>query len=173
MITPMDAPGFWEGELWYDFHWAADQIGDKLSIPPGPAKAQLRKLCATGEVRTLLSEDQMSEPEHVSPSRWRSEDVDLTEAEHCLAVSDNDLAHWLDQQPTHPAGGKQSRVARLLVEMFPAGVPNRADCPREPLKAELVRRDPSLSPLDLKTLKTAIEAYNRQLGNARNASVSD
>jgi hypothetical protein len=57
--------------------------------------------------------------------------------------------------------------------MFPAGVPHRADCPRERLKADLIRRDHSLKPLDLKTLKTAIEIYNRQLGNARNTSVSD
>jgi hypothetical protein len=57
--------------------------------------------------------------------------------------------------------------------MFPAGVPNRADCPRWPLRATLLKRDASLKPLDLKTLKTAIDAFNRQLGNARNTSVSD
>jgi hypothetical protein len=37
--------------------------------------------------------------------------------------------------------------------MYPAGVPDRADCPRWPLRAALVKRDASLKPLDLKTLK--------------------
>ena len=32
------------------------------------------------------------------------------------------------------------------------------------MTAELIKRDASLSPLDPKTLKTAIEAYNRQSG---------
>jgi hypothetical protein len=82
-------------------------------------------------------------------------------------VSNIDFYNWLDQhQPV--SGGKQSRIARLLAELFPTGVPHRGDCPREPLKAQLIARDPSLNPLDLKTLKTAIDAYNRQLGNARN-----
>jgi hypothetical protein len=90
-------------------------------------------------------------------------------------VSGDDFHYWLNQQqPSQPAaGGKQSRLHRLLVELFPNGVPNRADCPREPLRAELLKRDPSLQPLDLKTLKTAIDTLNAQLGNARNTSVSD
>jgi hypothetical protein len=106
----------------------------------------------------------------------REVDVDLTAPYGFIdvGVSRTDFDYWLNQQPTRPtAGGKQSRLARLLAEMFPAGVPARADCPREPLRATLLKRDPSLTPLDLKTLKTAIEAYNRQLGNARNTSVSD
>jgi hypothetical protein len=168
--------GIWDGEIWVYFHWAADEIANKLAIPPGPAQAHLRKLCASGEIRAIVSEiAAQEEPERIPPTEWRSEDVDHTVPhDHCIAVSESDLYGWLERQPTQPtAGGKQSRLSRLLSEMFPAGVPARADCPREPLRAELLERDPSLKPLDLKTLKTAIEAYNRQLGNARNASVSD
>src|SRR6516162_3534428 len=55
--------------------------------------------------------------------------VSLESAEPTLSIgSVND--------PTQPtAGGKQSRLVRLLGEMFPEGVPNRADYPREPLRA--------------------------------------
>ena len=85
-------------------------------------------------------------------------------------VNKNDCKRWLHKlkpkaEPA-TAGGKQSRIIRLLKEMFPKGVPSRDDCPRQPLTAELVKRDPSLKPLDPKTLKTAIDAYNRQLGSA-------
>jgi hypothetical protein len=89
-------------------------------------------------------------------------------------VNKDDCKRWLHKlKPKAPvaaepatAGGKQSRIIRLLKEMFPTGVPSRNDCPRQPLTAELIKRDGSLSPLDPKTLKTAIDAYNRQQGNA-------
>jgi hypothetical protein len=85
-------------------------------------------------------------------------------------VNKDDYDRWLAKlkPETEPAtaGGKQSRITRLLAEMFPTGVPSRDDCPRQPLTAELIKRDASLSPLDPKTLRTAIEAYNRQPGNA-------
>src|SRR6516165_7028969 len=85
-------------------------------------------------------------------------------------VEKDDCKRWLhklkpEAEPV-TAGGKQSRIIRLLKEMFPTGVPSRNDCPRQPLTAELIKRDGSLSPLDPKTLKTAIDAYNRQQGSA-------
>ena len=165
--------GYWDDEEWVEFHWAANEIGNKLAIPPRDAQAQLRKLCASSEIRalTFVEDDQEHLPEWISPSHWHDENI---AASSDVAVSRNDLCNWLSHQSAAPtAGGKQSRLVRLLAEMFPGGVPNRADCPREPLRAELVKRDPSLKPLDLKTLKTAIETCNRVVGNARNASVSD
>jgi hypothetical protein len=41
--------------------------------------------------------------------------------------------------------------------MFPNGVPDPAHCPRKTLKADLLKRDPGLKPLDDATLKSAIE----------------
>jgi hypothetical protein len=166
--------GMWQGEEWTDFHWAASEISDALAIPFGPATARLRQLCAAGDVRAVTSEDQ-DEPELILPSRWRAEEVDLAVPwDWMVAVCESDLRYWLNQQPVQPtAGGKQSRILRLLAKIHPTGVPNRADCPREQLKAELLAQDASLSPLDLKTLKTAIDAHNRHVGNTRNASVSD
>jgi hypothetical protein len=154
-----------------DFDRAAEKIANKFAIPPAAAKARLRKLCASGEIRSVGTNDPDEMPKRIRPRQWRDEDIDLIILE--VLVSDSDVLSWLNQQPTQAAGGKQSRIARLLAEMFPTGVPNRADCPRWPLRAALIKRDHSLKPLDLKTLKTAIETYNRQLGNARNASVSD
>ena len=143
-------------------------------MSPGAAQAKLRELCASGWVRSqkepysFVARQPQGEgpPVLIEPSEWRRREIDvMTDSDGCkywVDVSKIDLEHWLNQQPTEPtAGGKQSRIIRLLKEMFPAGVPNRADHPREPLRAELVKRDPSLKPLDLKTLKTAIEIYNR------------
>jgi hypothetical protein len=166
-----DVHGPWEhehyGEIWLDLERAVIELADKLAIPPNAAQVQLRKLCASGEIRAIGT-DGNEQPKLIAPSLWRDEHEPAI-----VSVSNIDFYNWLRRQPTQPtAGGKQSRLVRLLAEMFPAGVPNRADCPRQPLTAELIKRDPSLKPLDPKTLKTAIETYN-QLGNARNTSVSD
>jgi hypothetical protein len=174
MNLPLEPPhehaGFWEGEAYVYFYWAANKIGDKLAIPPSAAQSRLRRLCASGEIRSLMSWAD-EEPETILPTLWREEDADLIAPDVItVAVNASDLDNWLNQQPAQAAGGKQSRIARLFAEMFPTGVPNRADCPREQLRADLIERDARLQPLDLKTLKTAIEMHNRQLGNARNAS---
>jgi hypothetical protein len=157
-----DLNGPWEwdfyGERWFYFDRAASELGDKLAIPPTAAEAKLHKLCATGVIRAVGSDDNDKWPEPIPPSEWSDDDLPRLE----ILVSNLDFYNWLERQVTQPnPGGKQSRIIVLLAKMFPTGVPNRADCPREPLKAELVKRDPSLKPLDLKTLKTAIEAYNR------------
>jgi hypothetical protein len=137
--------GYWDDEEWVEFHWAASEIGDKLAIRPGAAQARLRKLCASSEIRalTFVEDDQEQAPEWISPSQWRDENI---AASSDVAVSRNDLRNWLSHQSSPPtAGGKQSRLVRLLAEMFPEGVPNRADCPREPLRAELVSVIPASS----------------------------
>jgi hypothetical protein len=170
-----DIDGPWEHDIyerWLEFKRAIVELGDKLSIPPSAAEAKLHKLCASGEVRAIGTDDRDNEmPEAIPPSQWADDEMPRQD----VLVSNLDFYNWLERQLPQPtAGGKQSRIIRLLAEMFPTGVPNRGDRPREQLKAELVKRDPSLKPLDLKTLKTAIEFYNRlALGNARNTSVSD
>lgn len=174
---------------WLPFHSAVREIKRSLRMSQGAAQAKLRELCASGWVRSQkepysfdgLQPQGEGPPVLIEPSEWRQREIDLmTDSDGCnywVNVSKTDLEHWLNQQTTQPtAGGKQSRIIRLLAVMYPAGVPNRGDCPRQPLTAELVERDPSLKPLDLKTLKTAIEFYNRHcetLGNAGNTNVSD
>jgi hypothetical protein len=163
------------GQRWIYFHLAVEEVGEVLAIPPSAAQTTLRKLCAAGQIRALAAQSDHDDgpfgpmPEPVPPTEW----PDLDTIWQDVLVSEGDLRTWLDRQPTARAGGKQSRLSRLLAEIFPEGVPSRADRPREPLRAELLKRDPTLKPLDLKTLKTAIDAHNRQVGNTRNAGVSD
>jgi hypothetical protein len=48
--------------------------------------------------------------------------------------------------------------------MFPnQRVPEPADYPRKALKADLLQRDRTLSPLDEETLKSTIDEYNRSI----------
>jgi hypothetical protein len=171
-----DIDGPWEwvlyGEKWLKFDRAIIELGDKLAIPPSVAEAKLHKLCASGGIRAVgTDEPDELKPQPIPPSEWPIEHDGWPRMD--VLVSNIDFYNWLNQQISPAAGGKQSRIIRLLAEMFPTGVPNRAERPRQPLIAELVKRDPSLKPLDFKTLKTAIEACNRQLGNTRNTGVSD
>jgi hypothetical protein len=136
----INGPWEWEfyGERWFRFDKAANELGDKLAIPPSAAEAKLRKLCASREIRTVGCDDP-DDPdvrvEPIPPSEWPEDDLPRQE----VFVSNADFYKWLNKQSAKLiAGGKQSRIARL-------------------------------NPLDLKTLKTAIDAYNRQLGNAGNA----
>jgi hypothetical protein len=184
---PVLAPGFdWNDEYWADFYMAADNIAAMLDISVGLAQAKLRHLCALGEVRALEADADLGAvaedlPTRIPPSRWRTEDVDFIgqagaedhPAFKGVVVSDDDVRYWLDRQQPEPpaspqpdAGGKQSRIHRQLAELFPNGVPRREDYPRQPLIAELIKRDGSLgSSLSLATLRTAIATYNRQLAN--------
>jgi hypothetical protein len=214
---------WWHGENWLDFYLAAAEVAEKLAIPLGPAQAHLRKLCASGDIRAIMSEIlpdrvmpdsaitsskvearesetgvlkgksleelalelktlrslnelleenlrlneevQYGEPELIPPSRWRSEDVDLM-PRHLVAVSDNDLSYWLNQQKPPPQAsapqerGKVPRIKSLLAKLYPDGVPAPAYCNRKKLAGQLLKDDPSLSPLDPKTLKSAIDELN-------------
>ena len=151
-----DIHGPWEydfyGELWLVFDRAIIELGDKLAVPPSTAQAQLHRLCASGEVRAIGIDDPDNEkPKPIPPSEWHQingvvlGDDDLPRLD--VLVSNIDFYNWLNRQLQPPPGGKQSRLARLLAEKFPTGVPPRADYPREGLKAELLSRDPGLSPL--------------------------
>src|SRR5262249_16796328 len=90
--------GYWDGQGWIEFYWAANKVGDKLAIPPGPAQAQLRKLCASGEVRAIASVDD-EEPEPIPPSRRSDKDITaLWGHDYVVAISGSDLRNWLNRQ---------------------------------------------------------------------------
>src|SRR5436190_19618857 len=134
----------------------------------------LRQLCAAGEVqskkyRMLESKDGEEQlpmpPERIAPREWRDREVDLmTDDDGCqylVDVSGVDVRYWLHASRFHQEQGKQPRILALLSEMFPTGhVPDPAFCPPETLKADLLRRDPGLEPLDEAALSTAIDRYN-------------
>jgi len=59
--------------------------------------------------------------------------------------------------------GKQPRILKYLSEHFPDGVPEPGLCPRDELKAEILKSDRRLGPLDDATLKKGIDNYNASL----------
>jgi hypothetical protein len=63
--------------------------------------------------------------------------------------------------------GKQARIIKYLADRFPDGVPGPAFQPRNALKADVLRADPTLGRLDEATLKKAIDTYNASLGNKK------
>jgi hypothetical protein len=161
--------GIWNGDEWLDFVYAATEVSSRLGIPEGPAQARLRKLCADGEVRAITSEAEevcQQEPTIIPPSRWRTEDVDLTvPSTHQVAVSEGDFRYWLDQQPSKPTStprsaaerGKVPLIIPYLKQMFPEGVPDPAHYSRKQLRSDLLAKYKNLAPLDDATLKRAID----------------
>ena len=126
-------------------------------------------------------------PERIKPSQWlkdeldlawhpydRGDDAELDEGGGCVVeVSAQDFLYWLEKQPKPQTKveaqssekGKRPKIKRLLAEMYPNGVPDPAHCPRKALKADLLKRDKSLDPLDEATLKIAIEEFNAEIRN--------
>jgi hypothetical protein len=59
--------------------------------------------------------------------------------------------------------GKQARIIKYLAQRFPNGVPEPSLQPRNYLKDDVLRADPTLEPLDEATLKKAIDTHNASL----------
>jgi len=149
----------WNGEEWVEFtEVLAEEAGGLMSHRE--AERTLRKLCASGVVRAIqVYEDG---PKFIPRKEWTKGSFDADG----VYLSCNDLSRWwldLQNKPIQEAG-KQPRIKAHLAEMFPNGVPDPAHCPRKTLKADLLKRDPSLNPLDEATLKSAIDAHNSSLG---------
>ena len=92
-----------------------------------------------------------------------------------VMVNAEDFRYWLSKQPAAPPGkspprhGKVPLIIDYLKEMFPGKlVPDPAFCSRKKLKADLLEKDQErLFPLDVKTLKDAVDQYNLLIGNER------
>lgn len=63
--------------------------------------------------------------------------------------------------------GKQARIIKYLAERFPNGVPEPAVQPRNQLKDDVLRADPTLRRLDEATLKKSVDTYNASLGKQK------
>jgi len=59
--------------------------------------------------------------------------------------------------------GKRPRIKNYLSNHFADGVPDPGLCPRNALRADILKADPSLEPLDEATLKSAIDEYNAEV----------
>jgi len=153
----------WNDEEWMEFgEVLTEEAGGFMSLQE--AERTLRKLCARGVVRAVAFYE--DGPKFVAPKEWTRDDFCRLFANEPVYLSTADLSrHWVDLQNAPPQlVGKQPRIKALLAEMFPNGVPDPAHCPRKALKADLLKRDPGLSPLDEATLKSAIDAYNSSVG---------
>jgi hypothetical protein len=155
---------YWITKDWIEFNEVVHEEGQGLFTSRREAERMLRKLCASGVIQTVRFNREGAKivPEFIQPKEWKRADFDTT----LVYLNPRDLSRqWLElQNKPVPEAGKQPRIRAHLAEMFPNGVPDPAHCPRYTLKADLLRRDPSLSPLDEATLKSAIDAHNSSLG---------
>jgi hypothetical protein len=161
---------------WLYFHEAVNEIKHQLRVSPGEAQVKLRQLCASGKIRSqkepysIINGRWQDEgpPEGIEPSEWRDHEIDMmTDSDGCkyfVRVSKEDFWHQFPPSKEQtPAVGKQPRILKLLADKFGnSRVPDRGLCPRKVLKADLLKLDPTLNPLNLTTLKTAIETHNRK-----------
>jgi hypothetical protein len=170
---------------WLYLAGAVRAVRDARGVSDGAACTLLCQACESGVVRSRKrpwpeQPDEPPEPiyDHWSPpipiEDWYGASIDLEHGWLILAggeimrgdieINADDLRYWLKSQRAAPnkqkAFGKRPRVIKQLAEMFPGGVPDPGDCPRKDLRAELLKRDPSLKPLDEETLKRSIEEFN-------------
>jgi hypothetical protein len=69
----------WQSELWFNFHWIANEIVEQQDVSKGVAERTLRELCATGDVRSIKGSGHDEEPhEIIRPSEWVKDQIDLT-----------------------------------------------------------------------------------------------
>jgi hypothetical protein len=151
---PIPKPRDWVGYMNVIY-----ELGPQPFISQEEADRILRKLCANGVIQSIrFHEDGI---EFIPSAEWKRPDFDTD----LVLLNSNDLErHTMELQKRRlPEAGKQPRIKALLSEMFPKGVPDPAHCPRKTLKADLLKRDPGLNPLDEATLKSAIDAYNSSL----------
>ena len=135
---------------WLGFRYAAEIVERTLGCSWGAAQKELLDACEAGE---MLWQGQLGE----GPS-----------------VADVDFYRWLELKTKKDKGGKQPRINAALERVFKGSpIPDPKNCPRHILRADLLKLDPTLDPLDLGTLKTAIDDYNRSIRNDPKPTVSD
>jgi hypothetical protein len=89
-----------------------------------------------------------------------------------IDVSEDDVVYWIVRAkpkvslPPNARQGKIARIKAMLAKLYPDGVPDPDLCFRKELEGRLLEDDPTLKPLDLKTLKAAIDEYNADWANA-------
>jgi hypothetical protein len=164
---------------WLTFYTGAREIEQQRGVNQAEAQAKLRLACAEQKIRSMKApyEELNHNLRQVLPfefwtrvapreRREREVDYDGPDDDGCpieVMINETEFLDWLNKQQPEPAKkavGKQPRIICLLALLYPKSVPDPGLCPRIVLRADLLRRDPSLAPLDEGTLKSAIEAYN-------------
>jgi hypothetical protein len=122
--------------IWVSFELAAEEVERRLGLTWGMAQKVLLEACENKEVV------------------WRR-------TERFPEIDDTSFVEWLRVKQYPQRARKQPRILKHLAAMFPnERVPEASLAPRYALKADLLKRDPGLAPLDEGTLKRAIDAYN-------------
>src|SRR6478672_5369618 len=123
-------------KAWIGYTLAVEEVERRLGLSWGAAQKALLEACERGELR------------------WRNTPGGGPD------IGDPDLFDWLEAKRSHPPSFKQSRILKLLAGMFSNHrVPAPELCPRKTLRADLLKLDPLLKPLDEATLKSAIDKY--------------
>jgi hypothetical protein len=123
--------------MWVQFQLAAKEVERRLGLSWGMAQKVLLEACENEEVT------------------WQKASQGGPD------VLDISLLEWLKAKQNPPRGGKQPRILKHLAAMFPnERVPEASLKPRHILRADLLKRDPDLKPLDEGTLRRAIDTYN-------------
>jgi hypothetical protein len=139
----------WRGEIWFNFHWIANEIVEQQGVSKGVAERTLRELCATGDVRSMKADgvnDQPEGAEIIRPSEWVKDQVDLTVSPPIwVFVSAFDAQYWLNKQaeasgrPSKELVPPRQRSARprdIAGEVIEAIWPNR-DIPKTVSNAQI------------------------------------
>jgi hypothetical protein len=135
-------------ENWIAFGLAARS----LNMSVGAAETTLRKLCASGNVRSqkaIFRIDgaqaiQEEDWRRVSPDEWRDHPVDMEELgadgyEMLIQICEDDLRYWLEEERALSPDAKSSPLDQAILKAFEAGKsppenvtwPAFADCVRD------------------------------------------
>ncbi len=134
---------------WLSFDLAAEEVERRLGTTWGKAQKTVLDLCEKGTVR------------------WKNQPTGGPN------VSVRDFEDWLEKKLSRKPRGKQARIRAQLIKMYPAArVPDPDQCPRDALRADLLKRDKTLDPLDPATLKKAIDEHNGAIRINLNQMVS-
>jgi hypothetical protein len=172
-----------KGSSWLGLVGAVKAVRDACGVNDGAACTSLIKAC-TSDVRSRKrpwrADEEPPKPIYdtwgipISTLVWHGASIDL-EHEWLITADDkivradieinaDDLLYRLKCQSLVSKKprtvGKRPRIVALLSQMFQGRVPDPAHYPRKTLRADILKRDPELFPLDDQTLKDSIKEYN-------------
>jgi hypothetical protein len=131
---------------WLSFHFAANEIEQRLGVSGGMAMRMLRDACASGDVR---SQRQPYNPatgidegphEPIKPSDWTNTQLDLEcDADGCryfVDVDEDDFRYWLDKQGSPqklklgPPSRKRALARQAIEQIWPSDIPKDVPNPQ-------------------------------------------
>jgi len=132
------------GRHWLSFHFAANEIEQRLGVSGGMAMRMLRDACVSGDVRSQRQPFNPATgidegpPEPIKPSDWTNTQLDLEcDADGCryfVDVDEDDFRYWLDKQgspqklkivrPSRKRALARQAIGQIWPSDIPKDVPN-------------------------------------------------